>query len=165
MAALNNLQWAGPILAVVTFLTVWWGHVLVRIVHYYMGTRPAPVIFGLGLLLLLATTQTSNDLLGGAVGIVGLTLLWDAFELHRQEARVRQGHAPLNPRVHKVAAGLAAAKLAGEQNGEYDEGGVCLSCGSNPNSRFLCRKGPYCQVRQWERYSVAQAQAVESREG
>ena len=38
-----ELQWAGPILAGVTFLTIWWGHVLVRIVHYYFGTKPAPV--------------------------------------------------------------------------------------------------------------------------
>lgn len=161
MAGGLELQWAGPVLAVVTFLTIWWGHVLVRIVHYYMGTRPAPVVFLGGLLLLLGSTQTGNDLLAGICGIVGLTLLWDAFELFRQEARVRQGHAPLNPKVHKVAAGLAAARLAEEQPGT-DEGGHCLSCGSTPNSRFLCRRGPYCQVRQWERYAAPQAVDVKS---
>jgi hypothetical protein len=158
-----ELQWAGPILAVVTFLTIWWGHILVRIVHYYMGTRPAPVIFLGGLLLLLGSTQTGNELIAGICGIVGLTLLWDAFELFRQEARVRQGHAPLNPRVHKAAAGLAAAKLA-EELPEGDLGGTCLSCGSTPNSRYLCRRGPYCQVRQWERYSAPQPMEVEAGE-
>ncbi len=157
------MQWAGPVLAVVTFLTIWWGHILVRIVHYYMGTRPAPVIFLGGLLLLLGSTQTANDLLAGSCGIVGLTLLWDAFELHRQEARVRQGHAPLNPRVHKAAAGLAAAKLA-EELPEGDLGGTCLSCGSTPNSRYLCRRGPYCQVRHWERYAAPQTVEVEAGE-
>ncbi len=164
MPDLSILQWGGPILAVVTFLTIWGGHVMVRIVHYYMGTKPAPAIFSIGLLLLLGTTQTSNEIVAGGAGIVGLTLLWDAFELHRQEARVRQGHAPLNPRVHRVAAGLAAASLAEQSGSEEDGGGTCLSCGSNPNNRFLCRKGPYCQVRQWERYSMA-PQAVETQEG
>ncbi len=144
------IQAAGPILAGVTFLTVWWGHVMVRIVHYYFGTRPIPVVFTAGLILLLVSTQTSADIVSAALGIVGLTLIWDAFELHRQELRVRQGHAPLNPRVHREAAGLAAATLATETDGA----GTCLSCGSAPNTRFLCRRGPYCKVRQWDKYSL-----------
>jgi len=147
-----ELQIAGPILALVTFLTIWWGHVLVRIVHYYFGTRPAPLIMLLGLIALLISTQTAAELLSATLGIVGLTLVWDAFELHRQEARVRQGHAPLNPRVHHKAAGLLAASLAAASEDEGDS--ACLSCGSTVNSRFLCRRGPYCKVKQWERYSV-----------
>lgn len=158
-----ELQWAGPVFAVVTFLTIWWGHILVRIVHYHLGTRPAPVIFTGGLLLLLGSTQTPDALLGGICGIVGLTLLWDSFELFRQEARVRQGHAPLNPKVHKVAAGITAARLA-EGQPDADQGSTCLSCGSTPNSRYLCRRGPYCQIRQWERYAAPQAVEVETRE-
>ena len=149
-----QIQVAGLLLAGVTFLTVWWGHVLVRIVHYYMGTRPAPALFLAGLLSLLATTQTTNDLLAGVGGIVGLTLMWDAFELHRQELRVRQGHAPLNPRVHRQAAGIAAASLA-HANDSDDSEGLCLSCGSDARNRFLCRRGPYCKVKQWERYSAS----------
>jgi hypothetical protein len=147
-----ELQYAGPLLALVTFLTIWWGHVLVRIVHYYFGTRPAPAIILLGLLALLGSTQTNADLLSASLGIVGLTLIWDSFELHRQEARVRQGHAPLNPRVHRKAAGMLAANMAAERE---DDEGTCLSCGSNPNSRFLCRRGPYCKVKHWERYSAS----------
>lgn len=148
-----DIQFAGILLAGVTFLTVWWGHVLVRIVHYYMGTRPAPALFLAGLLALLATTQTTSDLLAAMGGIVGLTLMWDAFELHRQELRVRQGHAPLNPRVHREAAGIAAATLA-QANGDKEGEGLCLSCGSNSGNRFLCRRGPYCKVKHWEHYSA-----------
>jgi hypothetical protein len=154
-----DIQFAGPVLAGVTFLTIWWGHVLVRIVHYYFGTKPAPAIFLLGLLTLLGTTQTSSDLLSAALGIVGLTLVWDAFELHRQELRVQQGHAPLNPRVHTRAAGIAAASLAANASDEEQEG-ICLSCGSNDNSRFLCRRGPYCKVHQWDRYAIQKAADV-----
>ena len=153
-----DLQWAGPVLALVTFLTIWWGHVLVRVVHYYFGTRPAPLVFVLGLLLLFFSTRTEADLLSAIWGIVGLTLVWDAFELHRQELRVRQGHAPLNPRVHRKAAGLLAARLAEEisrqEREEAGEQGICLSCGSTPTTRFLCRRGPYCKVRQWNRYAT-----------
>ncbi len=155
-----DLQIAGPILAGVTFLTIWWGHVLVRIVHYYFGTRPAPILFVVGLLLLFTSTQLGSDLLSAGLGIVGLTLLWDAFELHRQEARVRQGHAPLNPRVHHEAAGMLASSLATEHVGESEEG-VCLSCGSTDTTRFLCRHGPYCKVRQWDRYQPPQPIPIE----
>ncbi len=155
-----DLQLAGPILAVVTFLTIWWGHVLVRITHYHLGTKPAPAIFLGGLLLLLTSTQTSSDLLSAALGIVGLTCIWDAFELHRQERRVRMGHAPLNPRVHRIAAGIAASRLAEDMSTE-DEGGVCLSCGSAANSRYLCRRGPYCKVRQWDRYAVKEIEVAD----
>lgn len=149
-----ELQFAGPILAVVTFLTIWWGHVMVRVVHFYFGTRPTPAILGLGLIALLGSTQ-SPDLLSAMLGIVGVTLLWDAFELHRQEKRVRQGHAPLNPRVHKVAAGLLASQLSREL--DPDDDGVCLSCGSNEGTRFLCRRGPYCRVLDWERVEGGEA--------
>jgi Domain of unknown function (DUF4491) len=151
------LQIAGPVLAVVTFLTIWWGHVLVRITHYHYGTKPAPACFLGGLLLLLGSTQTRSDLLSAALGVVGLTLVWDAFELRRQELRVRQGHAPLNPRVHRVAAGMAASRLADNRTGdEGEDQGTCLSCGSTPNSRYLCRRGPYCKIKQWDRYAAGE---------
>ncbi|MEO6457209.1 MAG: DUF4491 family protein [Chloroflexia bacterium] len=156
-----EVQFAGILLAGVTFLTVWWGHVLVRIVHYYMGTRPAPALFLAGLLALLATTQTTSDLLAAVGGIVGLTLMWDAFELHRQELRVRQGHAPLNPRVHHEAAGITASTLA-QASDDTDGVDLCLSCGSNSGNRFLCRRGPYCKVKQWEHYSAGSAADVGS---
>ena len=152
-----ELQFAGPILAVVTFLTIWWGHVLVRVVHFYSGTRLAPVIMLLGLVSLLGSTQVSADLLAASLGIVGLTLVWDAFELHRQEARVRLGHAPLNPRVHHKAAGMLAATLAASTGEGEDK---CMSCGSTPNTRFLCRRGPYCKVRQWEKYNLVEGMEV-----
>lgn len=151
------LQLAGPILAVVTFLTIWWGHIMVRIVHYSYGTRPAPIVFGGGLLLLLISIQVGLDVISAGLGIVGLTLLWDSFELHRQEARVRQGHAPLNPRVHREAAGALASTIADERAGEgQNETGVCLSCGSTETSRYLCRRGPYCKVHDWDKYPTAE---------
>ncbi len=31
------------------------------------------------------------------LGILGVTVLWDAVELFRQQNRVRRGHAPANP--------------------------------------------------------------------
>jgi hypothetical protein len=153
-----ELQWAGLALAVVTFVTIWWGHMMVRIVHYYFGTKPAPLIFGIGLLLVLGSTQVASDLISTSLGIVGLTLLWDAFELHRQEARVRMGHAPLNPRVHHKAAAYRAANVA-PGIGDPDDGSLCASCGSTGATRYMCKRGPECKVRKWDRYAAVTAPA------
>jgi hypothetical protein len=41
--------------------------------------------------------KTSNFLLSTAFGILGITLLFDAFEFMRQQKRIIKGHAPANP--------------------------------------------------------------------
>jgi len=85
-----NLQWAGIILASVTFATIGIGHVLVRRLHARYGTRPALPFFGAGLLVLILSLVTSNDLLSAVMGLTAITLLWDGIDMYRQEQRMRQ---------------------------------------------------------------------------
>ena len=92
-----SIEWSGPVFATVTVLTIWSGHVMVRKVNYHFGTRPVPIVAVLGLLALVGSVMTDNFVLSGTLGIIGITTLWDAFELVRQESRVRKGHAPMNP--------------------------------------------------------------------
>ncbi len=92
-----TLQWAGLVLAVLTFGTIGLGHVAVRKLNYQYGTKPAPVFLVLGLGLLVLSLVTKANLTSAALGIVGMTTLWDAVELIRQEERIRRGHAPANP--------------------------------------------------------------------
>jgi hypothetical protein len=92
-----TLQWAGLVLAVLTFGTIGLGHTLVRKVNYRYGTKPAPYVFVLGLLFLFLSLLVAGNLASAALGIVGMTTLWDAVELIRQEERIRRGHAPANP--------------------------------------------------------------------
>lgn len=93
-----SLQWIGPILAAVTVLTIWFGHVMVRKVNYYFGTKPVPIVAILGLAALWGSTLWRDFTVSGVLGIVGITTLWDAFELIRQEKRIKRGHAPMNPK-------------------------------------------------------------------
>jgi hypothetical protein len=92
-----TLQWAGLVLAVLTVSTIGLGHVAVRKLNYRYGTKPVPVFLVLGLLFLGLSLLTTGNLASAALGIVGMTTLWDAVELIRQEARIRRGHAPGNP--------------------------------------------------------------------
>jgi hypothetical protein len=92
-----TVQWAGLVLAVVTFGTIGLGHVAVRKLNYRYGTKPAPFFLVLGLAFLGLSVLTTDNLASAALGIVGMTTLWDAVELIRQEERVHRGHAPANP--------------------------------------------------------------------
>lgn len=93
-----NLQWAGLVLAVVTFATIGLGHEAVRKINYFYGTKPVPAVFVAGLLFLFISLRVESNLASAALGIVGITTLWDSFELIRQEERIRRGHAPVNPK-------------------------------------------------------------------
>jgi hypothetical protein len=97
-------------MALATFLGIWWGHVGVR----WLEARsprvgpPAALLIVLGLGLNLYSLFAPSLTVAGVCSIVGITLLWDAFELHRQQKRVQHGHAPANPANPRHAAYLAA---------------------------------------------------------
>ncbi len=93
-----TVEWAGPILAAVTVITIGLGHVMVRKVNYLFGTVPAIPLFFLGAEILTASVFMSSDLLSAVMGIVGVTTVWDGVEILRQEKRIRRGHAPENPK-------------------------------------------------------------------
>ncbi len=81
------------------FLGIWLGHVSVRKIEFASERLRLPAIgfIGLGLCLEALSVVVNAPPASAALGIVGITLLWDALELKRQENRVRRGHAPANP--------------------------------------------------------------------
>lgn len=104
------LQLAGFWMAVATFLGIWWGHVGVRWLERNV-TRVEPAAFALaaaGVGLNTYSLFAPNLTIAGVCSIIGITLLWDAYELFRQQRRVIKGHAPANPNNPRHAAYLAA---------------------------------------------------------
>jgi hypothetical protein len=90
MIAGDQMQFAGLVLAVVTFGTIGIGHILVRRLQARFGTRPAIVFFVLGLLVLWLSLISAADLLSAVLGITAVTLIWDGVEIYRQEGRMRR---------------------------------------------------------------------------
>jgi hypothetical protein len=94
-----EINLTGLAAALATFLGIWWGHVAVRVIEARLtDIRPAmglAVLFGLG--MWMGALLTDWMPLSAALGIFGVTLLWDSFEFYRQEKRVKIGHAPANP--------------------------------------------------------------------
>ena len=104
------MQLAGFWMALATFLGIWWGHVGVRWLeaHSPRVGPPAALLTVVGVGLNLYGLFAPSLALAGVCSIIGITLLWDAFELYRQEKRVQKGHAPANPANPRHAAYLAA---------------------------------------------------------
>ena len=89
-----TLQWAGIVLALVTFGGIGAGHVLVRRLHTRYGTRPAIPLFLMGGLVFAGSLVAASDLLSGILGISAITILWDGVEIYRQEKRMKKYNTP-----------------------------------------------------------------------
>jgi hypothetical protein len=101
----------GIVAAATAFLSIWVGHVSVRRVEASSASLAIPTmgLVGSGLGAEWISTRTSNPAISVAIGILGITLIWDAVELWRQQSRVRRGHAPANPANPRHARMLAEA--------------------------------------------------------
>ena len=88
----------GLVAAAAAFLGIWVGHVAVRKIEATAPFLwvPALVFVCAGGALEACAAAVSDTALSAAAGILGITLLWDALELFRQERRVQNGHAPAN---------------------------------------------------------------------
>lgn len=107
-----TLNWIGAVAAAATFFGVWFGHVGVRKIEYRSPTIhvPAIIALALGLTLELGALLSHNLYVSGALGIIGMTVLWDALEFRRQHKRVAKGHASANPDNPRHAQLLDAGK-------------------------------------------------------
>lgn len=93
------LNWIGLVAALATFGGVWIGHVSVRKIEAMSPTvwAPSAVALFLGLSLEFGALLSENLYVSAALGILGITVMWDALEFWRQHRRVAKGHAPANP--------------------------------------------------------------------
>ncbi len=93
-----TLNWIGLVAAAATFFSIWFGHVGVRKIEAASPTLwlPTAIALTLGLALEIGALLSSNLYLSGALGIVGMTVLFDALEFSRQHKRIAHGHAPAN---------------------------------------------------------------------
>jgi len=93
------MNWIGLVAASTAFFSVWFGHVAVRKIEFISPTIwiPSTIFAALGLIVEFLSLSTVNRPLSTALGILGITLLFDALEFTRQQKRIRKGHAPANP--------------------------------------------------------------------
>lgn len=109
-----TLNWIGVVAAVAAFFAIWFGHVGVRKIEAASLTiwLPTLIALALGLIMEAGALITDNLYVSAVLGIVGITVLWDALEFTRQQNRVKHGHAPANPKNPRHARLLAENKSA-----------------------------------------------------
>jgi len=89
----------GPIAALTAFFSIWFGHVAVRKIESISPTIwiPSTIFAILGLSCEWLSVKASSLQIATVFGILGITFLFDGFELNRQQKRIIKGHAPANP--------------------------------------------------------------------
>lgn len=108
------MNFIGLVAAITAFFSIWLGHQIIRKIEFISPTIWLPTtIFALfGILTEYLSLITNNRLQSTALGILGITFLWDTLEFTRQQNRVRKGHVPANPnnpRHAKILAGHSSA--------------------------------------------------------
>jgi hypothetical protein len=108
------MNWIGLAAATATFFGVWFGHVAVRKIEFVSPTLwlPTSVFAVVGIALEWLSLSATRQPLSAFLGILGMTVLWDALEFTRQQKRIQKGHAfanPRNPRHAKILAEFSAA--------------------------------------------------------
>src|SRR5512135_610950 len=109
-----NINFVGLAATASTFIGIWVGHVSVRKVESIAPTIWLPsLIYGLlGVACEIGAFLSVHPALEAALGILGITFLFDAFEMVRQQRRIIKGHAPAhpdNPRHARILAEHASA--------------------------------------------------------
>lgn len=94
-----NYNIIGPVTALATFIGIWMGHVLVRKIEYRSASIIPPIVWFalIGIFLQIGSFLSHSMVLSAALGILGMTALFDSFEFFRQQKRVIKGHSPANP--------------------------------------------------------------------
>jgi hypothetical protein len=103
------MNFIGLVAALTTFFSIWFGHVAVRKIESVSPTiwLPTLIFSALGLIIEILSLSTVNRPWSIALGILGITLLFDGLELTRQQNRLKKGHAPANPNNPRHAKRLS----------------------------------------------------------
>ena len=69
---------------------------MVRKLNYDYGTKLAPLVYFIGVVILVSSIFVGSNLYSALLGITAMTIIFDGYELYRQEERVKKGIAPEN---------------------------------------------------------------------
>ncbi len=89
----------GILIGISAFLLIGIGFPWVIYLERYGGYQWAPVVCGIGILLLISSLFMPDEMTSSLVGIFGGTLIWGAGELKEQSLRCQLGWFKNN--VHK----------------------------------------------------------------
>lgn len=96
-----NLNFAGIIVGVISFLIIGLFHPIVIKCEYYFTYRIWPIFLVGGGVCCGLSLVFSNFILSASLSVLGFTMLWTIKELKEQDERVKKGWFPENPNRKK----------------------------------------------------------------
>lgn len=93
-----EINFAGIIIALSTFLIIGLCHPLVIKQEYYTGTRYWWVWLIIGIACVSVALFLKNIIASSLLGVTGASFLWGIGELFSQKKRVEKGWFPMNPK-------------------------------------------------------------------
>ena len=91
----------GILIGLSSFLVIGLFHPIVIKAEYYWSKKCWPIFLAAGLGLLAWSALLDSLLLSAMIGVTGFSCLWSIMELFEQEARVKKGWFPANPKRRK----------------------------------------------------------------
>jgi hypothetical protein len=95
------MNFDGIIIGLVSFLIIGLFHPIVVKAEYYIGKKVWPVFLIAGIALIFISILIDSPLISAIVGLTAFASLWSVREIFEQEARVRKGWFPANPKRSK----------------------------------------------------------------
>jgi hypothetical protein len=92
------MNFTGIFVGAVLLLAIGLGHVWVIRLEYHVGAHIWRVVLGIGVVLAAASLLSPSFKVSAYMGIIAGSIIWGASELPAQEARVRRGVFPSNPK-------------------------------------------------------------------
>lgn len=91
-----NIQ--GVLIGLIVFLIIGGFHPIVIKGEYYFGKGIWPIFLIVGIVFLVVSIFTKNQMGSAVLGVIGFSCLWSIIELFEQEERVKKGWFPENPK-------------------------------------------------------------------
>lgn len=98
MEILENLNYSGILLGLVTFLIIGIFHPFVIKGEYYFGEKIKWVFAVAGVGFLIWALLTENEIYSEILGVTSFSCFWSIMEVKEQVKRVEKGWFPANPK-------------------------------------------------------------------
>lgn len=98
MEFLQNLNFDGLAIGILTFVIIGISHPAVTKGEYYFGTKIWWAFLILGIAGIVVAVLVENITASAILGVFAFTCLWGIKEIFEQEERVRKGWFPRNPK-------------------------------------------------------------------
>lgn len=98
---MGNLNFAGVLIGLSTFLIIGVFHPLVIKGYYYIGLKSRWIFLAAGIVTLAACLFVENTIGSILLGVTAFSCFWSILEVNEQKKRVERGWFPANPKHKK----------------------------------------------------------------